>query len=41
MAAANAAYIHGKAGQMAAAGLSVYSVTAGDVAEYIAKALAV
>jgi len=39
MAAAVGAYIHGKAGQLAAADLSVYGVVASDVVEYVGKAM--
>ena len=40
MSAVLGAYIHGKAGQLAAENLSLHGVTAGDVADCIAKALA-
>jgi len=40
MAAVLAAYVHGRAGQLAAEALSVHGVCAGDLPEYVAKALA-
>ncbi|MCL2421345.1 MAG: NAD(P)H-hydrate dehydratase [Defluviitaleaceae bacterium] len=39
MAAVAGAYVHGRAGQLAAKDLSVYGVAAGDVAEYVGRVM--